>query len=323
MTVLRAICKALKRPGTRRFSCQPSADEVRRQYFDGLVGRWGSQISIEQTQLHGRGIVATQPIVAGSVLVNEAPFVACLEHAVKDRFCAHCFADLTLASPTKHDPCATAYCSDACKTAAWEEHHEHTCPATSGLASLVAHCEREKRKLPILGANIFGRIIQGIQQHGSLAHTWEPLQVLEFAKGLTPPNWKEDYELLLEHPLLKHSETNRKFFSYDWFSRVMQLLHLNSIAVRFRPEDKPVGVALYILTSFFNHSCDPNALVTFDGTNTARVTAAVPIAAGDEVFISYADTDLPRFDRRLHLEQHYGFLCQCPKCVAEAPKPKR
>lgn len=48
------------------------------------------------------------------------------------------------------------------------------------------------------------------------------------------------------------------------------------------------GGALFRLASFFNHSCCPNALTRWDATaGEMVVTAAEPIAAGEEITISY------------------------------------
>jgi SET and MYND domain-containing protein len=52
------------------------------------------------------------------------------------------------------------------------------------------------------------------------------------------------------------------------------------------------GSALYLLASMFNHSCEPNMHVSFPhNDSTAVFTAARDIAAGEQLFISYLDTD--------------------------------
>lgn len=47
-----------------------------------------------------------------------------------------------------------------------------------------------------------------------------------------------------------------------------------------------LGVGLFLETAMFNHSCAPNALVTFNGKEL-RVVATRPIKKGEPVTISY------------------------------------
>jgi len=44
------------------------------------------------------------------------------------------------------------------------------------------------------------------------------------------------------------------------------------------------------------------------------------IHPGEELTLPYVNFHLDREDRRRMLRELYGFWCQCPKCVREAPK---
>jgi SET domain-containing protein len=73
-----------------------------------------------------------------------------------------------------------------------------------------------------------------------------------------------------------------------------------------------IGEAIYPLTSFMNHSCDPNCEMAFDGeSTTAYITATKNIALGEELTLSYAcngDVDHEK------LKRSYGsFDCGCDK----------
>ena len=70
--------------------------------------------------------------------------------------------------------------------------------------------------------------------------------------------------------------------------------------------------------SFFNHSCDPNALISVGETHAVSFVAAREIAAGEEVCISYVATDLPHAERQHIFRHKYGFECACPVCRAGA-----
>ncbi|EGD74653.1 hypothetical protein PTSG_06018 [Salpingoeca rosetta] len=76
--------------------------------------------------------------------------------------------------------------------------------------------------------------------------------------------------------------------------------------------------------SKFNHSCTPNAegmcLTAHDGVNFFEVKATRPIAAGEEVCISYLGVPqimLPADQRRALLRTNYEFTCACARCTDE------
>jgi len=75
----------------------------------------------------------------------------------------------------------------------------------------------------------------------------------------------------------------------------------------------PLGIAFDPLICSANHSCDPNAVVTFDGT-TVSLRSLRPIAKDEEVFITYIDCTNPYTVRQEELKDRYGFVCACSKC---------
>lgn len=81
------------------------------------------------------------------------------------------------------------------------------------------------------------------------------------------------------------------------------------------------GAALYRLQSACNHSCDPNAEVTFPNNNDTLVLVATrDIEAGEEICISYLEEcqrDRSRHSRRKQLMENYVFECECDKCEAQ------
>lgn len=82
------------------------------------------------------------------------------------------------------------------------------------------------------------------------------------------------------------------------------------------------GFGLYTLTSCINHSCDPNValLKPIGGLDSATTLVAIrPLVAGEQLFISYIDEDLPLEERQAALED-YGFVCECNKCILDAQK---
>jgi SET and MYND domain-containing protein len=62
-----------------------------------------------------------------------------------------------------------------------------------------------------------------------------------------------------------------------------------------------------------NHSCNPNAIVGFDGQVTV-VKALRDIEQDEQIFISYVDSTNPYAKRQMELAERYFFQCDCPKC---------
>ncbi|EPQ59005.1 MAS20-domain-containing protein [Gloeophyllum trabeum ATCC 11539] len=104
-----------------------------------------------------------------------------------------------------------------------------------------------------------------------------------------------------------------------------------------RPEDqerartpygtsRQIGCGLYAVSSYINHSCDPNARPSF-GSGTAELTliANRDIKEGEEITIAYVDVsqhpgETPveaRRRRRIELARGWRFACTCPKCMSE------
>ncbi|EER13369.1 hypothetical protein, conserved [Perkinsus marinus ATCC 50983] len=84
------------------------------------------------------------------------------------------------------------------------------------------------------------------------------------------------------------------------------------------PFPEVLGSGLYRGVAVTNHSCSPNAEASFGGSRCLRVKSLRPVHAGEEVFQSYIDENLPLVERQSKLRQAYGFACRCGKCRTEA-----
>lgn len=85
------------------------------------------------------------------------------------------------------------------------------------------------------------------------------------------------------------------------------------------------GTGLYTIQSKINHSCAPNAEITFPHSNhILTVKALSEIKPGDEICISYLDEcalSRSRHSRQKELKENYLFLCQCPMCAEQIDDP--
>jgi SET domain len=80
------------------------------------------------------------------------------------------------------------------------------------------------------------------------------------------------------------------------------------------------GIGVYILASAANHSCAPNAFVTFDDDNEITFRAINSIQAHQAVTISYgpvAGIDGNVHHRREEILDSHCFVCECTSCVTE------
>jgi len=82
--------------------------------------------------------------------------------------------------------------------------------------------------------------------------------------------------------------------------------------------EEPNFVALFVASSWFNHSCRPNAAMEAT-RSSAVVRALMDIPAGSEVTISYLPHQLldDGTSRRQRLQAGRGFECRCTRCIAE------
>eukprot|EP00043_Microstomoeca_roanoka_P014755 m.146947 g.146947 ORF g.146947 m.146947 type:complete len:215 (-) comp16099_c0_seq2:1-645(-) len=81
-------------------------------------------------------------------------------------------------------------------------------------------------------------------------------------------------------------------------------------------DGNPIAAALYDKLWAFNHSCEPNCVVTFSGA-LARARTLRNIAVDQELTISYIDLCQPQIKRRFQLQEQYKFTCRCPRCCRE------
>ena len=79
------------------------------------------------------------------------------------------------------------------------------------------------------------------------------------------------------------------------------------------------GSAIFLELAMINHSCAPNAAVEFLGADAeATLLALRPIAAGEEILVTYVpiDAEDALAERRSMLHE-YAFDCKCTRCAAE------
>ncbi|KAI9819575.1 MAG: hypothetical protein M1827_007025 [Pycnora praestabilis] len=94
----------------------------------------------------------------------------------------------------------------------------------------------------------------------------------------------------------------------ELYCRVM----INSLTL-VTPTFDPVGIFVDPFAALINHSCDPNAVVVFDGPSFS-VRSMRNIGKDEEITISYIDCTNPFTRRQSDLQDRYFFACSCDKC---------
>lgn len=158
----------------------------------------------------------------------------------------------------------------------------------------------------------------GMMESQIVPHT---LKILNGGVDLQTEN-RQIIDDLSKETLEKARAVAEHIVPLEMFSRISGALHLNAF-------DAGAHSALYHTGSFFNHSCQPNVRWTVVSTdhdsNSSRSQADIcyPIMSfvltrdvqqGEELFISYTDTEQPGEVRRKHLQWGYGFECDCKRC---------
>ena len=83
------------------------------------------------------------------------------------------------------------------------------------------------------------------------------------------------------------------------------------------PTFEPLGLCLDPLVATVNHSCDPNAVITFDGP-ILSLRSSRAIESDEEISISYIDCTNPYHMRQEELRDRYFFSCRCGRCQRES-----
>ncbi|KAI5886601.1 SET domain-containing protein [Schizophyllum commune H4-8] len=81
-------------------------------------------------------------------------------------------------------------------------------------------------------------------------------------------------------------------------------------------ESEMLGWAVYVAGSYFNHDCAPNVRKLRRGRALQFVTTR-DVAPGEELCISYVDTQDTKASRAAQFAQHWNFVCGCGRCRGE------
>lgn len=124
-------------------------------------------------------------------------------------------------------------------------------------------------------------------------------------------NFCEKIEQLKKNVINSPSEEDMELMEH-----VCRILNTNSFET-IMVHDKEHSVSLrglYSIASFQNHCCVPNTRHHFDGEFRMYVSAALPIATGEEITSTYTSLFWDTTLRRKFLSITKHFSCTCKRC---------
>ncbi|PWY70052.1 SET and MYND domain protein [Aspergillus eucalypticola CBS 122712] len=262
----------------------------------------------------GRGLFASTDIAVGEdVLHIPVSFVAVLDTEHLGEVCSGCFGQRQLeeegiALKGCRGCGVVKYCDKTCQAKDWKLGHSFECTIYQKL---------KPRVLPINARAVLRMVLRSERQKYSGEELDQFLQLETHIKDIrdkSPSQWERIS--LTSKAIKAYSGTE---MSEEVISAMGAKLDLNSFNLTNAVYDR-LGVYLHPYAAIFNHSCDHNAAVSFDGPNL-HIKAIRPIQKGEQIFITYIDVTDPYPIRQHNLQSRYYFTCHCSKCTSEAASP--
>ncbi|KAI8429464.1 hypothetical protein MSG28_000100, partial [Choristoneura fumiferana] len=250
-------------------------------------------------------------IKAGDLILTEQPFAFVLTSKEKGNRCDNC---LEKGKVLKCSGCQFVhYCGRSCQKDAWND-HKWEC----------ANLKRVAPKVIPDAARMLAKIINRLARGDGHSHR-------AFYSATSFRMWKD---LMSHYSDLKADKKRMDHFStlcvvlFEFLKDIslpntVELMGIygrmviNSFTI-LDTDMNSIGTGIYLASSVVDHSCDPNAVATFDGkTINIRALKDLPCLDWDQIRISYIDLMNTPYERQTELLDNYYFLCQCERCMGK------
>eukprot|EP00906_Rhabdomonas_costata_P007866 RCo011242 len=285
------------------------------------MSAWARSVAVQELPSRGRGVQAVAPVQAGAELLAEPPFAFVATQEYEPRVCHRCFKE---AEDLQTCPrCQRVrYCGRACQTSDSRWHQQECAylrvrPVTPTLrlalrvlvrlaaekngpedpSAEVARLISHREDIPPERAEMFAQMA---------ALVLDCLWISEGGQSGGPPQG------VVEQRPLPSVLVSSGLSSVAALVTLFCQLEVNVFHI-LNTDLQAVGSGLFLRATSLNHSCSPNAVVTFEGS-LLSVRATESIGTGQEVCISYVDVAKTTASRRAELHSRYHFLCECPLC---------
>ncbi|CAL1370805.1 unnamed protein product [Linum trigynum] len=275
-------------------------------------------IRVDLTESAGRGVFASRRIGAGE-LIHTAKPVLC--HPSLSSISAACYFCLKKVISEGQSP---TFCSRKCEDSAKVFYDVEK---KADWSEFDAYCRSQGLKYPQMVKRLACQVISG-------AASAELLDILQ------PASVSAEMALMMEegYGSLRRAlsaanipDGKTTFLSREWYYGVLARIRINAFRIELAlssyedllssaaacvEAEAAVGNAVYMLPSFYNHDCDPNAHIVWIENADAKLKALRDIEADEELRICYIDASLDHDARQTVLLQGFGFKCNCPRCLS-------
>lgn len=251
------------------------------------------------------------PVRPGDLLLTEQPFAYVLSSKEKGIRCDNC---LERGKVLKCSGCQFVhYCGRECQKDAWNDHKWE--------------CSNLKRVSPKVipdAARMMAKIINKLNKSNGLTYQayytansfrmWKDL-MSHYSDLKTDKKRMDHFTSLIVvlNEFLKNTTVPNTVELMGLYGRMV----INSFTI-LDVDMNSIGTGVYLGASIIDHSCNPNAVATFDGkTISIRATKHMDSLDWKQVRISYIDLMKTPWERQTELLETYYFLCQCDRCLDE------
>ncbi|CAG4991179.1 unnamed protein product [Colias eurytheme] len=253
----------------------------------------------------GRYLVANKDLDAGELIFTDTPFVFGPKQD-SPPLCLGCFCPV---DNTMCSRCGWPICSEACEKA---PQHKIECDVFSAVKVRFQPVDDWTVPSPQLDCITPLRMLIAKEQDPD---RWQrELEVMEThtKERKNRPTWEAEQTNVVNF-LLNHCKLGARFSS-ELVEKVCGILAVNAVEIPSRGGFS--SHAVYPFLAITAHSCVPNIVHTilYDDYRV-QVRAAVPIKAGDILYLSYTHALAPTITRREYLLESKFFNCECQRCA--------
>jgi len=251
----------------------------------------------------------------GDSILKTKPFAFVINASHRSIVCEYCWGSMVGGGLTWCHECGLVrYCGEVCRMKGWDEHKmECSFIGQEGAGGRVLN--DELRLVARLWLNIRMLLRDKMKEEsGEYSMSWDQLEEHR-EEILAEKQELIDSQFNLLGAVMKKEDMPDK----DTFISIYCKMLINCINLRsdrsFSPE--PFGVAVYLLGSMFDHSCQPNCSFWFSGREIS-VKAIRNIPVGNltkNAFISYINIMDDTKTRNESLQKNWFFTCKCPLCT--------
>jgi len=274
------------------------------------------------------------PFEAGEVFIEEAPYLAALNDGQKGKRCDCCFKSPESSNIKAVKSCSRCkfifYCGKDCQKRDWKLHKNECLRIVNMDPNLV---EKLVNQFTRIMARAIDLDVMGESQKQSDFYKrsfWDLESHVEDLKKDPERMLKVDTVIeVLEYFMRSPDPHVMLNYNRDKIAQMYGIIAINIYAATDQLSDAEIGSCLYLDISRLDHSCQPNAAISYLGTK-AKVYIlqdgknerpdAIRHSGLSYLRIAYNVTDIvrqvPASERRESLKKKYFFDCDCGGCTS-------